>query len=619
MSKLVVRPILAAERERFDRALEAEHWLGARLVGEVMRYVAIEDGQWCALVGFGASALCVRSREALLGWSDDQRHRRLRFITNNQRFCVLAAGRRPNLASEVLGLTLRRLSADFEARWRHPVVAVETFTDPALHVGTCYKASNFTALGTTSGYGRRSGRFVYHGAKKVYWFRPLRSDAVSLLTACFDHPVLYRGSAMRATTDLNCLDFASLLAALNDMKDPRKPRGIRHRLPQILAVAVIGALRGGASLAAIGAFVSELGAEELARLGCRISPSTGRRNAPEESTIRRMLRAVDADELDAVVNTWVLAQVRAGRLKADQIPEIALSVVIEEDESAEESGDDTDDDGTGSVAVDPPALLPAVALDGKTLRGARLGEGRQVHLVSVFTHEEGATIAQRNVDTKTNEITAFRPLLEPLDLEGTVVTADALHTQRAHDVFLVEEKGAHYVFGLKDNQPTLAAEAERLLVGRPVAHETHEKGHGRLEDRYLSFAPLPPERAAALGFPHAAQFVAVRRERAHLDGSHRSTETSLYVTDMTKEEAGPKELAVYIRRHWGIENRSHNVRDRTFQENLCQARKGSTPQALATIRNLVISMLRLVGFTNIAAGLRWMAWDLSRSFQLLGL
>lgn len=169
MSKRVVRPILAAERKRFDRALEAEHWLGARLVGEVMRYVAIEDGQWCALVGFGASALYVRSREALLGWSDDQRHRRLRFITNNQRFCVLAAGRRPNLASEVLGLTLRRLSADFEARWGHPVVAVETFTDPALHVGTCYKASNFTALGTTSGYGRRSGRFVYHGAKKLYW------------------------------------------------------------------------------------------------------------------------------------------------------------------------------------------------------------------------------------------------------------------------------------------------------------------------------------------------------------------------------------------------------------------------------------------------------------------
>ncbi len=67
MSKLVVRPILAAERERFDRALETEHWLGARLVGEVMRCVAIEDGQWCALVGFWASARCVRSREALLG------------------------------------------------------------------------------------------------------------------------------------------------------------------------------------------------------------------------------------------------------------------------------------------------------------------------------------------------------------------------------------------------------------------------------------------------------------------------------------------------------------------------------------------------------------------------
>ncbi len=352
---------------------------------------------------------------------------------------------------------------------------------------------------------------------------------------------------MRATTDLNGLDFASLFVALNDIKDLRKPRGVRHWLPQILAVVVIGALRGDASLTAIGAFVSEPGEEALARLGCRISPSTGRRNGSEESTIHRMLRAVDADELDAVANAWVRTQVKAGRLKADRIPEIALSRITEEDESAEESGNATDDEGTGSVTVDPPALLPAVARDGKTLHGARLGEGRPVHLVSVFTHEEGTTVAQRNVDTKTNEITAFRPFLEPIDLEGTVVTADALHTQRAHDVFLVEEKKAHDVFGLKDNQPTLVEEAKRLLADRPVAHDTHEKGHGRIEDRSLSFAPIPPERAVALGFPHAAPFVAVRRERARLDGSHRSTEISLYVTDMTTEEAGPKERAISIR------------------------------------------------------------------------
>lgn len=71
-----MRPITLAERVRFDETLERSHWLGAGLVGEVMRYVAIDDGEWCALLGFGSTALCVRSREELPAWSDEQRHRR---------------------------------------------------------------------------------------------------------------------------------------------------------------------------------------------------------------------------------------------------------------------------------------------------------------------------------------------------------------------------------------------------------------------------------------------------------------------------------------------------------------------------------------------------------------
>lgn len=139
----------------------------------MLRYVAEENGRWVALLGFGSAALCVRSREGLLGWSDSQRHRRLRYVTNNQRFLVLEETRRPNLASEVLALTLWRLSSGFETRWRHPVVMVETFTGPARHVGTCYKASSFTAFGTIYDYGRGAGRFVHYGGKKAYWFRTL--------------------------------------------------------------------------------------------------------------------------------------------------------------------------------------------------------------------------------------------------------------------------------------------------------------------------------------------------------------------------------------------------------------------------------------------------------------
>jgi len=603
----VVRPIEAGERERFDATLRAEHWLGAGLVGEVMRYVAIEDGVWCAVVGFGSAALCVRSREELLSWSDSQRHRRLRYVTNNQRFCVLEDRRRPNLASQVLSLCLRRLSADFVARWGHPVVVVETFTDPARHLGTCYAASSFTKLGETSGYGRKAGRFVHHGEKKAYWLRPLRRDAFSLLTAEFDHPVLSTRRTMSAL-DLNRLDLDSpvgLLPRLEAIPDPRRRRGVRHRLAVILGIATLATLRGATSLVAIGEVAAELPEEALRRLGCRVSPSTKVWVAPEESTIRRTLKAVDADAVDLVVNAWIADQVKAGRLTTEQAPLVELAAMIERDETSDHDDNDRE-----------PVLLAAIAVDGKTLRGAR-HDGGAVHLLSAMTHAEGATVAQRDVDQKTNEITGFRPLLENLDLTGVVITADALHAQRDHARFLAA-KGAHYVIGLKGNQPTLAATAARLCAQAPVVYETHDKGHGRIEHRYLRVATIPPELAKQLGFPSARQFVAIERERADLTDRLTSMETSYYVTDLTPQQAGPAQLATYIRGHWGIENRSHFVRDRTFDEDRSQVRVGSAPQVLATLRNLAISLLRLNGFKNIAVGLRWVAWDHTRGLALLG-
>ena len=622
-SALSVRPILAYERARFDETLAAEHWLGTGLVGEVMRYVAEEDGNWVALIGFGSAALCVRPREELVSWSDQQRYRRLRYVTNNQRFCVLDEHRRQNLASQVLAMTLRRLSSDFEARWRHPVIAVETFTDPARHLGTCYKASNFTLVGTTSGFGRRAGRFVHHGAKKAYWLRTLRRDALCLLSSDFDPPALLGGMNVRAA-DLNRLDLKSLLDELAKVPDPRMRRGIRHQLPQILAIATLATLRGATSLFAIGELAAELPQEALCRLGCRISPSSGQSVAPEESTIRRTLRAIDADSLDLVVNAWVASQVAAGRLEAKDAVEIDFSVMVEDDERSDVDDEDTKDteggrnddiDGDKDATV---TIRDALALDGKTLRGARLDDGRKVHLVSVLTHKERVTVAQANVDTKTNEITAFRPLLEGLELTDVVVTADAMHTQREHATFL-SGRGAHYVFGLKDNQPTLAKEAARLLARSPVAYETHDRAHGRMEHRYYSVATVPKKLAASLGFPSASQVVKVYRERCDLGDHLESEETSYYVTDLSAAEASPEELAQHIRGHWCIENSSHYVRDRTFDEDRSQTRVGGTPQALATLRNLAISILRLAGFENIASGIRWMAFDYRRSFALLGL
>ena len=189
LREIEVRPILPGERAGFDAGLDEHHWLGRRLVGRTMRYVAVDgDGRWVALLGFGAAALSCKPRDVHIGWSREQQYRRLSYIANNQRFCVLPAGRRPNLASFVLTRTLRRLGDDYQQRWGQRVVAVETFVDPARHRGTCYVAGGFERLGTTVGYGRSAGRWVHHGRPKVVLLRLLRRDARQLLSADFDIP-----------------------------------------------------------------------------------------------------------------------------------------------------------------------------------------------------------------------------------------------------------------------------------------------------------------------------------------------------------------------------------------------------------------------------------------------
>lgn len=193
-----------------------------------------------------------------------------------------------------------------------------------------------------------------------------------------------------------------LLDRLAELPDPRKRRGVRHRVASILAVASCAVLSGARSFTAIGEFAAELGQDALARLGCRYHPARRCYIAPHEATIRRALHAVDADRLDRVVGGWLAEQLTAGW-------------------------------------ADAPLAL---AVDGKTVRGAKDRHGHQLHLLSAVVHHEGVVVAQRGVPKETNEISGFRPLLDDMDLTGVVVTADALHTQTDHAKFLVQDKQA---------------------------------------------------------------------------------------------------------------------------------------------------------------------------------
>ena len=576
-----MRPILAEERIRFDESLDEHHWLGHHLVGETMRYVALGgDGQWLAVLGFGAAALACKPRDAYIGWSDDQHFRRLKFVTNNQRFCVLPRGRVPNLATNVLAKTLSRLSSDFDSRWRHPVVMVETFVDPSRHVGTCYRAGGFALLGETLGYGRRAGRYHHHGQVKLTFARLLRRDARRILTNPFDHPMLT--AERRPVIDLAALDLVGedgLIGALEGIVDHRMRRGVRHKLPAILALATAATLAGARSVASIGEYAGDCPQEVLARLGAKYHPAKKRYIAPHGETFRRALGAVDVEALDRAVGTWLFTQVRAGHVSGTTV---------------------------------------ALALDGKSLRGALREDGRCVHLFSAMVHGSGIVVGQNEVDEKSNEITAFGPLLASLgDLSGALITADAMHTQRDHARCVVDEHHADYLFQVKDNQPKLLAALMAMPEDRFSAeHAETCVGHGRTEHRYVRVADVPSD----VDFPHAAQVVLVYRERADLADAMTSAETSYYVTSVAKDRGDARQLGGHVRGHWGIENKVHYVRDWTFDEDRHQMRApGSRPRALATLRNLAISLLRLAGATNIAASTRWVSRDALRAAALLGL
>ena len=601
---LSVAPVAPGDRARFDAELDEHHWLGHRMVGETLRYVALDaDGEWVALVGFASPALSCQPRDRYIGWSPEVQFRRLCFVASNQRFCVLPGGRRQNAASAVMSRTLRRLSSDWVESWGHRVLLVETFVDPSRHLGTCYGASSFLRLGSTKGFGRRSGRYVEHGQVKDVYVRALQRRSLEVLAGTFDHPLLAADPrSVVAPIDFNTADLGSLIDRLETITDPRDPRGVRHRFASTLLVIACATLSGNKSLVALSEWADSASEEVLARLGARISPSSARRVPPSYATIRRALMAVDPDEFDLVVNTWAAEQTdrrRAGRQQPD---------------------DDPSDDSSRGDGADRGGHLVGIAVDGKALRGAKREDGTQVQLLAALRHDTGTVVGQANVDNdKTNEILAFAPLLRPVELTGRVVTADAMHTQKKAASFVVDDKGGHYVFGVKENQPKLwnAAldAAESVDLDHPE-HETVQRAHGRIDRHRIWTVPVPSQ----VTFPHAETYLVLERESSTLDDVRTSIETRYYVTDLTRMQASPQHLLRLVRDHWSIENGLHWVRDVTFDEDRSQVRTGTLPRVLATLRNLAISAIRHAAYrgVNIAAATRQLAREPARTLDLLG-
>ncbi|MFG2245763.1 ISAs1 family transposase [Spirillospora sp. NPDC048823] len=249
-----------------------------------------------------------------------------------------------------------------------------------------------------------------------------------------------------------------LLDLLAQVPDPRKRRGRRHTLAGVLAVGIAAVVAGSRSFAAIGQWAADAGDQVLHALGATRGPA-------EESTFRRAFAALDADRLDAVLGAWLWT--RAARV-GDRL---------------------------------------VIAVDGKTVRGAKRKGGKAPHLVAALAHGAGAVLGQVAVAAGSNEIPAVRDLLRAFtDLAGAVITMDALHTQTG-TAELVVGRGADYVMTVKGNMPGLYRRLKRLPWADVPAASTVTTGRGRRTRRTIKVASAP----AWTGFTGAAQVAQLRR------------------------------------------------------------------------------------------------------------
>ena len=273
------------------------------------------------------------------------------------------------------------------------------------------------------------------------------------------------------------------------------------------------------------------------------------------------------------------------------------------------------------VASHPPAPTEAaVALDGKTLRGSRKQGAPGVHLLSALSHHVGLTLAQQAVSDKTNEITQVEAVLRQLVLPGRVFTMDALLTQR-HVAQAIVDGGGDYVMIVKANQPQLHADIELVFTLPPAGDpqpsaRTVDIGHGRIEQRNITTSE------ALVGqndWPGLAQVFEIGRHVITKKTGEERVEVVYGVTSLRPERVTPGQLLAFVRGHWHIENKSHWVRDVTFDEDRSQVRCGNIPQVMAALRNTTIGVLRWAGHTNIAAACRQLAAQPAQALALIGI
>jgi hypothetical protein len=421
LGQVQVRLMLPQEKERWEQMVREHHYLkSADLVGERLCYVAEYRGEWVALLGWSAAAYHLKAREGWIGWDENQRRRRLHLIANNARFCVLAkTGEYPNLASHVMAMNLQCLSADWQERYGHPILAVESFVDTQLFRGTAYKASGWKAIGCTAGFKRVAQDFyeVHERPKQLYVREIVKHAALKLRQRQLPEAL----AGFERKVELCCQlpgdqiqDLWKMLHA--QVPESRSHLGMRHKQATVLAITFAYLLAGGqGGHRGVALFAQDLSPTQRAAFRCWFDRKKRRYEVPTENCIYRVLKAVPVQPFQQALWAWQKARLGA------------------------QDGD-------------------VVVLDGKALRGSQ-----STQLVGAINARSGRTLGVEAVADKSNEIPAGQTLLDRLDLDGTIALMDALHTQVATARKVVQEKGGHYVLVAKGNQETLLNQAKTFL------------------------------------------------------------------------------------------------------------------------------------------------------------
>lgn len=420
---VTLRPITdAPERERFDQLMVEEHYLhNAHLVGERLRYVAEYQGQWVALMSWSAGAYHLKDREAWIQWTPKQKQRRLPLVVNNSRFLILEQFRVPNLASRVMKLCLQRLSEDWDATYGHEVLVAESFVDSQQFLGTCYKASGWTLLGQTKGYQRqRQDYYLAHGRPKQLWVRELRPGARTILRGV-NLPEALRG--VESAQGPECRQAPEELAAMTGffarLPDWRTRKG-DYQVSSLVTVAVCAMLSGVClGQRDLAAFANDLTRSQMAALEFPYRGNPRCYQVPGETTFFRLLSHLDSRALEKALLDW-----------------------------------------QNHVLGPPSQDHVQVSVDGKELINSQ-----GVEVVSAYSVNDGRWLGSELVAETSNEIPAVQALLRKLDIQGALITGDAMHTQTETARIIVQEKGADYLFPVKGNQKTVADSVRQLKQG----------------------------------------------------------------------------------------------------------------------------------------------------------